>query len=180
MSEDLANKLLSTGEGRILMTACREQQKSWFLTNEPLTIFSQALVDGLRGKSVTPRGGLVTAFDLYTAIHNQVKQRAAKLGHEQEPELTIIKGVGPFAVSLYRGVTNTNALEVKRQTVPKDRAIRSVSRKTINQIQKQLNGNRAEQTEVSNGSVYVKHAESHDQSTMIIGPVNGPINIDRH
>lgn len=31
-----------------------------------------------------------------------VRQR---YGEKQEPELTILKGVGPFAVALYRGAT---------------------------------------------------------------------------
>jgi uncharacterized caspase-like protein len=42
--------LLSSGEGRIIITACRSTQKS-YIGSSALSIFTQALVDGLQGQT---------------------------------------------------------------------------------------------------------------------------------
>jgi hypothetical protein len=111
--EKTAAALLATGTGRVIITACREGQYS-FVGSGPLTLFGQALVDGLQGKGdyLANRGGAISAFDLYSQLYDTlqtwVPQRIpadlrAKYGNVQEPELTVLKGVGPFAVALYRG-----------------------------------------------------------------------------
>jgi hypothetical protein len=103
--------LLATGAGRIIITACREQQYS-FVGGGERTIFAQALLDGLRGQGTTSQRGYISAFDLYTqlyfAVGDAVRQQVPeavrqRYGATQEPELTVLKGVGPFAVALYRG-----------------------------------------------------------------------------
>ncbi len=106
--------LLGTGEGRVIISACRESQYS-FIGPGPLTLFTQALVDGLQGKGVSSNRGYISVFDLYThlyfALDEAVPRKVSaavrqRYGEKQEPELTILKGVGPFAVALYRGATN--------------------------------------------------------------------------
>ncbi|NJN67053.1 MAG: caspase family protein [Chloroflexaceae bacterium] len=108
-----ADALLSTGSGRIIITACREQQVS-FIGPGPLTLFAQALTDGLRGQGFNGRAGFISAYDLYThlffAIGEAVERHISpalkqQYGDTQEPELTVFKGVGPFAVALYRGAS---------------------------------------------------------------------------
>jgi hypothetical protein len=100
-----AAALLATGEGRIVMTACRDRQVS-YIGNGALTLFTQALVDGLRGEGTRSSSGFVSAFDLYLHLYDSVKETVEqKYGKTQEPELTVLKGVGPFAVSLFRGAT---------------------------------------------------------------------------
>jgi uncharacterized caspase-like protein len=47
--EKTAAAPLATGSGRVIITACREHQVS-FVGNGDLTLFGQALVDGLQGK----------------------------------------------------------------------------------------------------------------------------------
>jgi uncharacterized caspase-like protein len=54
---DTAEALLATGSGRVVITACRENQVSYIGKGE-LSIFTQALVDSLQGKGVSARGGL--------------------------------------------------------------------------------------------------------------------------
>jgi hypothetical protein len=100
-----AAALLSTGEGRIVITACREEQRS-YIGSGSLTLFTQALVDGLQGRGTSGNRGYLSAFDLYTHLYFTVEE-AVRQKHSatQEPELTVLKGVGPFAVSLYRGAT---------------------------------------------------------------------------
>lgn len=113
--------ILSSGEGRIIITACRPEQKSWIGTGK-LSIFTQALVDGMGGKGyIANNNGYISAFSLYEHIYLFVKDAVAKLGKAQDPELTVIKGIGPFPVSLYRGATDLGEFDSQEQ-VPKGTA----------------------------------------------------------
>lgn len=115
LPEKTAAALLATGTGRVIITACRERQVS-FVGGGELTLFGQALVDGLQGKGdyIANRHGFISAFDLYSHLYDTLQswvpqQIAAdvrqKYGDTQEPELTVLKGIGPFAVALYRGAS---------------------------------------------------------------------------
>ena len=90
-----AAALLSTGEGRIIITACREQQVSYVGSGE-LTLFTEALVNGLQGHGTSSSRGYLSAFDLYTHLYFTVEEAVRqKYGAKQEPELTVLKGVAP-------------------------------------------------------------------------------------
>jgi hypothetical protein len=98
--------LLSTGEGRIIITACRPHQKSWIGPGRT-SLFTEAVVRSLRGEGyVTNNQGYISAFGLYEHVYITTKEAAARLGKEQEPELTVLRGVGPFPVALYRGASD--------------------------------------------------------------------------
>ncbi|WP_295441921.1 caspase family protein [uncultured Thiodictyon sp.] len=100
-----AAALLASGEGRIIITACREGQVS-YIGRGALTLFTQALVDGLQGRGTISRRGFVSAFDLYTHLYFKIEETVRRdYGAAQEPELTVLKGVGPFAVALCQGAT---------------------------------------------------------------------------
>jgi hypothetical protein len=117
LPETAADALLSTGEGRIIITASRREQKSWIGSGE-LTLFAQALVDGLGGKGYVPNNnGYISAFALYEHMYSAIKKAADRLGKTQEPELTVLKGVGPFPVSLYRGATDLGAFNAEETPV---------------------------------------------------------------
>ncbi len=137
--------LLSTGSGRVVITACRENQLSW-IGGGKLTIFTQALVEGLQGKGISPRGGYISLFDLYTALYEKVNRKVKELvNREQEPELTILKGIGPFAVALYLGATETNLSAAETMAEPpQNPAVRQVelekSRKIYQQVTNQIGG----------------------------------------
>jgi hypothetical protein len=109
-----AAALLGTGEGRVIITACRETQRSFFMKKAALTFFAQALSDGLQGRAIQSRRGYISIFDLYeyvyTAVSEEVNRRFGMLGYEQEPELTIQKGVGVLAVALHRGQASGDEL----------------------------------------------------------------------
>ena len=106
-----SRRLLGTGEGRITITACREEQLS-YIGSGKLTIFTQSLVDALRGKGVTNKKGFISAFDLYETLFDTVGETAMEIASAvQEPELTVLKGVGPFAVSLYKGASTLGAFD---------------------------------------------------------------------
>jgi uncharacterized protein YjbI with pentapeptide repeats len=109
---DFAPALVTSGPGRVVITACRSTQAS-FVGEGLFSIFGQALLDGLRGEGVVARGGYISSFDLYTALYDRVvedvKTRVPELWRrrygEQEPELTIHEGQAAFAVALHRGAT---------------------------------------------------------------------------
>lgn len=109
-----AAALLATGAGRVLMTSCRDGQVA-YVGNGTHTIFGQALLDGLRGNGIVSQQGFISVFDLYTHLYFAVNAAlelqvsAAFRGQHgpMEPELTILKGVGPFPVAAYRGAGGT-------------------------------------------------------------------------
>jgi len=160
-----ADALLSTGSGRIIITACREEQFSYIGTGQ-LTLFTQSLVDGLRGKGVLGRGGFISAFDLYTMIYETVSALVRQLYHrEQEPELTVLKGVGPFAVSLYKGAQETNLGLVEEPVVP-------AHIKTVRQVAPETSVRLFQQIVNQSGGVSIGQAKV---SGSVIGEVHGDV-----
>lgn len=126
LSEDTTAALLGSGKGRIIITACGEAQKSYFFKTDTNTIFAKALLEGLRGKGVYNSRGFISAFSLYEHIYETVSEFARdKLSTEQEPELTVLKGVGPFAVALYKGATTLGDFD-ETQLAPQGMAVREV------------------------------------------------------
>ncbi|HNU03209.1 MAG TPA: caspase family protein [Anaerolineae bacterium] len=133
--------LLSTGEGRVIIAACRPEQKSW-IGGGKLSIFTQALVDGLSGQGYVPNNsGFIGAFGLYEHIYLAVKEAAGKLGKVQEPELTVLRGVGPFAVALYKGASDLGS-SYAAETVADGMAVRTVepahSQRLLDQVVKMI------------------------------------------
>jgi hypothetical protein len=144
--------LLGTGAGRVIISACRENQYS-FIGPGPLTLFTQALVDGLQGKGVSSNRGYISVFDLYThlyfALDEAVPRKVSaavrqRYGEKQEPELTILKGVGPFAVALWRGATTLGDFDASGGP-PEGTAVREVnpaySQAMLRQHQQSISGN---------------------------------------
>lgn len=125
LPETAVDALLSTGEGRVIITASRPEQKSWIGSGK-LTIFGKALVDGLSGKGTVNNRGFVGAFDLYEHVYETVKEAAAGLNQVQEPELTVLRGVGPFAVALYKGASSLGAFD-ESETAMAGAAVRRVT-----------------------------------------------------
>jgi hypothetical protein len=118
LPQPTAAALLATGEGRVIITACRDDQYA-FVGKGEQTIFARALADGLRGQGVNSRQGYISVFDLYMhlyfavdeAVRREVSPATRKAyGETQEPMLNINRGVGPFAVSLHRGAPEPGTL----------------------------------------------------------------------
>ncbi|MEI8305697.1 MAG: caspase family protein [Chloroflexales bacterium] len=121
-----AAALLATGKGRAVITSCRENQLS-IVGNGSLTIFGQALADGLRGASIPNREGFISFFDLYVYLYNTVSTatkplvgglrkslRAKHDGDRQEPELTLLKNTGVLAVARHPGTAPETSFEPSR------------------------------------------------------------------
>jgi len=131
--------LLSTGSGRIIITACKEEQLS-YIGKGDLSIFTQAVVDGLRGKGILPRGGFISAYDLYTSAFEAVKETVQESYQKaQEPELTVLKGSGPFAVALYKGAQETNlSLAEEKVELSDEMAVRPITLEKSQRMYQQI------------------------------------------
>lgn len=124
--EEAASALLGTGQGRIILVACREQQVS-YIGQGAQTIFTQALIDGLQGKGVRNNNGFISVFSLYEHLYETVRAVVQEQFHAiQEPELTVLKGVGPFAVARYRGANTLGDLDGS-EALPEGTAVREVT-----------------------------------------------------
>ncbi len=160
--------LLSSGEGRIIISACRPTQKSW-IGNGKLSIFTQALVDGLAGQGYVPNNsGYISAYGLYEHLYFAIKEAAEKLGHTQEPELTVLKGVGPFPVSLYRGATDLGMFD-SEEAVPEGTATRQVdparSQRLFKQIIKTVTVSASEGSVAAGGDIHGNVTIAGNQET---------------
>lgn len=127
LPESTADAILSSGEGRLIITSSRENQRSYGKAGQATSLFGQALVDGLRGRGWVPNNaGYVGAFGLYEYLYEAVKEAAAEISRVQEPELTVLKGVGPFPLALYKGASQPGSFDVK-ETISGAAAVRQVS-----------------------------------------------------
>lgn len=104
----LTTSILGTGEGRAIITASRGNQYSMFDPGAERTFFGDALVQGLNGQGVTNRNGYIGLFELYEFLYTSAKAGAKKYNETQEPVLTVLQGIGPFPVALYKGSTPGN------------------------------------------------------------------------
>ena len=107
-SSDILDRVLGAGEGRVIISACRSNQKSWYGRGADNTLFMEAVLMGLRGsEGIANRNGYIGVFELYDYLYEKVRKSAKELSSQaQEPVITIREGVGPFPVSLYRGGQN--------------------------------------------------------------------------
>jgi hypothetical protein len=103
-SDEALDKILNTGEGLYLVSACRPNQKSWFMPNDTNTFFMQYVLEGLRGQGgISNKKGYIGLFELYGHVYDAVSVKIKKLGQIQDPVITVKSGVGAFPVALYKG-----------------------------------------------------------------------------
>jgi hypothetical protein len=104
--DQVVNAVLGAGEGRVVITACRRDQKSNYAGGAPNTLFTAALLAALRGApGLGSRRGFIGAFELYDYVYESVRAGIARLAPDrrQDPVITIHEAVGPFPVALYHG-----------------------------------------------------------------------------
>lgn len=127
--------LLGTGAGRILIVASKADQCAYFTPGEAQTVFTKALLDGLRGGAVN-RQGYVGAFGLYEYLYHEVREMVQmRYQRQQEPVLTAIHAVGSFPIALYRGAS---LLGLFAET-DDDLADTAVDRITVSRAQRTFN-----------------------------------------
>lgn len=172
--EEAASALLSTGQGRIILVACREQQVS-YIGQGTNTIFTQALIDGLQGKGVRNNNGFISVFSLYEHLYETVRAVVqTQFNAIQEPELTVLKGVGPFAVARYRGANTLGDLDGS-EALPEGTAVREVTSSRSERIFKQ----RMMQTG-SGGVAIGPSAKAAGARGVVADIIHGPVSTGDH
>ena len=125
ITDATADALLSTGSGRIILGACREDRTFLLSGGGRFNLFAQALVDALRGEaSCRVAASSVSLICIPRSSHSVKEKALLTIGREQHPELTVLKGVGPFAVALYRGAPTLTWDWLNPCQPPKNAAVR--------------------------------------------------------
>ncbi len=133
--ELLAAAVLGQGAGRVLITACRERQLSYIGAGKR-TLFAEALLDGLRGPLPASQAGYLGVFDLYDHVFRNVSRQVRQLyGDQQEPEISLVRSTGPFAVALRQGGDESDAAFA---TAPNGPAVRLLSEEACQQALQQI------------------------------------------
>lgn len=127
LPERQADELAGAGEGRMIITASRPNQPSFYSEASRCSYFGQAVIDGMRGSGIRETSGYIGVFDLYTAVYHQVREITARRGRLQEPVLTVLRNVGPFPVARYPGATSADKAALLPHAAA-DTAVRVVER----------------------------------------------------
>lgn len=90
---------LANGSGRALMASCRASEESSIFPGARNSVFTTALLEGLRGAADTTASGFIRVFDLFGYVADQVPQAIAK----QHPVFHADQIEGNFPVALSRG-----------------------------------------------------------------------------
>lgn len=136
-SAALGPEILATGEGRVLITASRPTQSSYYPLLGDRSYFGNALIEGLNGTGVQNSGGYIGLYELYDHLYARVSRTAADLGLEQEPVLTILSQVGPFPIAHFRGDAPSSAAlgaPPIRQEPPQGAAVSVIEKKVVTAI----------------------------------------------
>jgi hypothetical protein len=97
---------------------------------------------GSSDHGIDSRKGYISAFDLYehvyTKVKQEVEQRFGKFGAVQEPELTILRGVGVMAIALHRGKPPEGDLSNSDRPSSLSGAVREVEPSESQQVFQQI------------------------------------------
>ncbi|MBD9404392.1 caspase family protein [Acidovorax sp. ACV02] len=94
---------LANGSGRALMASCRASEESSIFPDARNSVFTTALLEGLRGSADPTASGFVRVFDLFGYVADQVPQVIS----EQHPVFHADQIEGNFPVALSRGGKNS-------------------------------------------------------------------------
>ena len=93
---------LKQGEGRIVFTSCRGDQKSWIRPDRSLSLYTHHLIEALRGAASQPGAAEVTVFDIANHLGKAVPESARAMGKEQTPRFEMAE-TERFAIALLQG-----------------------------------------------------------------------------
>jgi uncharacterized caspase-like protein len=89
---------LAQGKGRVLMASSRPDEPSLILNNAKNSLFTESLLEALRGGTRTRGDGLIRVFDLFDHVSERVPAQA-----NQHPVLKAEDLEDNFAVAFYQG-----------------------------------------------------------------------------
>lgn len=102
----VVDALLRTGDHRIVLSACRADQKPWYNAAAPNTPFTQRLIESFKGRrGIAYRDGYINILDIFGYVHSRVPKDVKKISDtlDQEPAMSLLESAQPFPVALYRG-----------------------------------------------------------------------------
>lgn len=168
--------ILATGSGRIIINACSAEQCSYIGLTE-MTVFAHVLNQGLQGIPIV-RKGYISIFDLYEYLYEEVSSlvKNPKYVHpdtyakykDQEPEISIIKASGSFAIAHYRGTQPQAPYQPSDLSLEGN--VREVEQsKAEKQLAKFIGSHNTEQTITYNNSTHNGDNVGRDNITNIHG-----------
>ena len=144
LPDEAGNELLTSGEGRAIITASRADQRSYFQADAQHSYFGQALIDALKGSAAGATSGYIGLYELYEGLYRQVRDvTLRRLGAPQEPMLTLLQNVGPFPVASYAHAGGGDGRIA--QQPPANTSVRVVERDVIAAIGQGATAIKAEQ-----------------------------------
>lgn len=93
---------LKQGEGRVVFTSCRGEQKSWIRSDNTLSLYTYHLIEALQGAASQAGATEVTVFDLANHLGKAVPESAAAIGKQQTPRFEMTE-TERFAIALLQG-----------------------------------------------------------------------------
>lgn len=91
---------LATGSGRALMASCRNSEESAILRGARNSVFTAALLEGLRGAANKSGDEFIRVFDLFEYVSEEVPK---KIPDDQHPVFFAERVEGNFPIALSRG-----------------------------------------------------------------------------
>jgi caspase domain-containing protein/TIR domain-containing protein len=88
---------LASGRGRVILASCRDSERSYILPGARNSLFTEHLLDGLRGGAPGP-GGLIRVFDLFHYLQPRVTA-----AHSRQHPIFKAEIEENFPVALHRG-----------------------------------------------------------------------------
>ncbi|WP_372367694.1 caspase domain-containing protein [Candidatus Uabimicrobium sp. HlEnr_7] len=86
--EDFLNKL-KEGEGRVVISSCKPEQKSYIFKDDKYSVFVKHLCEALHSNCGSERLGYISVLRLFTYLNENVVKDALKFEKEQRPVLKI-------------------------------------------------------------------------------------------
>jgi hypothetical protein len=93
---------LQKGEGRVVFTSCRGEEKSWIRQDNTMSVYTHHLIEALQGAASQVGATEVTVFDLANHLGQAVPATATAMGKQQNPRVEM-RDTERFAIALLRG-----------------------------------------------------------------------------
>jgi Caspase domain/CHAT domain len=94
--------VLNQGEGRVVFTSCRGEEKSWIRKDNAMSVYTYHLIEALQGASCQSGATEVTVFDLANHLGKTVPKTAIAMGQQQNPRFEM-RDTERFSIALLQG-----------------------------------------------------------------------------
>jgi hypothetical protein len=95
--------ILKQGEGRVVFTSCRGEEKSWIRKDDTLSIYTHHLIEALQGAASQAGTTEVTIFDLANHLGKTVPDTTAAMYKKSQTPRFEMRDTEMFAIALLQG-----------------------------------------------------------------------------